>query len=255
MKRYAKSPLPSSLKSVPKGYVYLGKGGEFKTDGKDFRGYGLYDDRDFNRGPQRFPLNGRSPNFYYFAPANSEIARLNGLGPRKRKVAPKVAPAPKITPLPSSLKTPKGFVYLGKGGEFERPDDKGFDGDCAKLANGSDKIGCGLRMDGDVCNVAGDRTDWFYFAKADSPVAILNGHRPAPVVPLAPPRPKKATIGEVWDAFKTYAVSSAGQRGGHPYLCICGDGSGGVEEGVSRKRTFSFGGLDDALATIKAATK
>lgn len=182
-----KTPLPSNLRSIPKGFVYLGRGGEFKTlpKSRHFRGYNMKASDRFNEsdrdGTKVTDWSGVSNDSFYFAPVDSEIAKLNGLGPRKRKSAPKV---PKITPLPKSIKTPDGFVYLGRGGEFKRPDNQGFMGDCASV-----KMRVLLRADGREVFIIGDDIGFYYFAKVGSPVAILNGHSSAPAAPKPPERP------------------------------------------------------------------
>lgn len=93
MSRYKKAPLPSNLKSIPKGIVYLGMGRGFKTFENDrlFEGYVLQKDEKWSCA---FISNYRGGDWgsYYFAPADSEIARLNGIKPRirKKKTAPPV---------------------------------------------------------------------------------------------------------------------------------------------------------------------
>ncbi len=93
-----KTPLPSNLRSIPKGYVYLGKGGEFKLLPRDdyFLGYNMRSSDHFNEserhGTKVNMWAGCSPDAFYFAPVDSEIAKLNGHKPRAPKVAKPVAP-------------------------------------------------------------------------------------------------------------------------------------------------------------------
>lgn len=93
-----KTPLPPNLRSIPKGYVYLGKGGEFKRLPRDdyFLGYNMRKYDLFNEserdGTKVEMWAGCSPDAFYFAPVDSEIARLNGHKPRAPKVAKPVAP-------------------------------------------------------------------------------------------------------------------------------------------------------------------
>lgn len=75
-----KSPLPENLKNVPKGYVYLGKGGEFKIPQKHNPICDFYCGADWsgdwakNREGERF--RNMSSVFYAF-PKNSAIVKLN----------------------------------------------------------------------------------------------------------------------------------------------------------------------------------
>lgn len=258
MKHYAKSPLPSQLKSVPKGYVYLGKGGRIQDPPRlrVFQGYCMSSDNTFNESIEEGTVVKDwcgTAGYFYFAPADSEIARLNGLVPRKRKVAPKVAPKPKITPLPPKITFPDSLVYLGKGGEFKLPPEGVFTGDCSG--------GLPLSVAG-LCEVTGKYSNLYYFAPIGSPVAILNGHQPAPVAPPAPPIFHKpcgrggipippVTIGDVWDAFKAYAAQY-----GHSLdaIQLCKDGSGMVMDTYD-KPVFHFADLPEALAQLKTHTK
>lgn len=91
-----KTPLPPNLRSIPKGFVYLGKGGEFKcfSDCREFKGYCLRENEKFDTGDQCGPQlwQGVGPREFYFAPVGSQIAKLNGHKPRAPKVAKPVAP-------------------------------------------------------------------------------------------------------------------------------------------------------------------
>lgn len=162
-----KTPLPLNLKSIPRGYVYLGKGGEFNTDGKEFRGYGRSKDGDFSGGPQGFPLNGRGPNYYYFAPVGSEIARLNGIMPRKRKPAKYVISAGRCPWLSAAyLKVEGEKVTLVDRGGRARP-----------------------YLDGDVEREIG-RGNWTYTDKKTALARVDQRPAPAPKpVPVVPPKP------------------------------------------------------------------
>lgn len=90
--------------------------------------------------------------------------------PAPRKVA---KAAPKITPFPPQLTLPEGYVYLGKGGEFKRPEGKGFRGDFAEVYDGYV-----TRRFGGEDSVSGEQDNFYYIAKIGSPVALLNGHTP-----------------------------------------------------------------------------
>lgn len=79
------TPLPEILKaSLPKGYVYLGKGGEFKTPKEKcictFTHCGDYES-PLKWGDCWERKMCSSPESYYAFPINSEIARLNGVNP------------------------------------------------------------------------------------------------------------------------------------------------------------------------------
>lgn len=236
MSTYKKSPLPPNLKSIPKGYVYLGKGGEFQhlPDMALFLGYCMKSDDRFNSGTSdgTLPKNwiGVTRFYYYFAPADSEIARLNGLGPRKRKVAPKVR-------------------------YFTNP--SGFSGDVAYVrhdGNPAENVMCVLKDGSEVRSPQNDlefsldcckRGVWKELSEKEA-LALV---KPAPVAPPAPP--KKATIGEVWVAFRAYAAQD-----GHSLdaIQLCKDGSGRVVD-LHDKLLIPFDDLSEALSAIKAATK
>lgn len=72
--------LPAGVPALPKGYVYLGRGEEFKTKGP-FKGLAYATNvppqPKWNSGG---PWNGGSCDNLYAAPVNSEVAKLNGLG-------------------------------------------------------------------------------------------------------------------------------------------------------------------------------
>ena len=87
------------------------------------------------------------------------------------KPAPR-KPAVKITPLHPKLTLPKGFVYLGKGREFKRPDDKSFRGIFAEVRENRVTWPFGKE---DLVN--GAYPEYYYAAKIGSPVALLNGHK------------------------------------------------------------------------------
>ena len=87
------SPKPANH-IVPNGYVYLGMAGEFKNAGSKFFGYYLWDNETFGKGggaltePREWDAPRGGEFGYYYAPINSEVAHLNGLGPKKPKVRP-----------------------------------------------------------------------------------------------------------------------------------------------------------------------
>lgn len=84
------SPKPSNH-IVPEGYVYLGKGGEFKTVGSKFFGFYLWGESSFGgRKPETWemPREGKYVGLgYYYAPIDSYIARLNGLGAKTKRLS------------------------------------------------------------------------------------------------------------------------------------------------------------------------
>lgn len=85
------SPKPANH-IVPKGYVYLGKSGEFEVGEEEkFFGYYLWPEERFNEGsgltrPKIWqPSKNTGGRGYYYAPVNSKLARLNGLGSKPKK--------------------------------------------------------------------------------------------------------------------------------------------------------------------------
>lgn len=228
MKTYPKSPLPSKLKSIPKGLVFLGKGREFKTLAGDFKGFSSLGSDKLQSRP--LSLHGDATNIYYFAPADSEIARLNGLGPRKRKVTPKVR----------YFTNPSGF-----SGDvaYVRHDGNPAENVISVFKDGREALSPQVDLDFslDACK----RGVWKELSEKEA-LALVK-----PVVPPAPP--KKATIGEVWDAFKMYRNTTLASR--LPCLQIFSDESGCVKEDYSGEVFISFDDFSDALAQIKAATK
>lgn len=76
-------PYPSTLPPMPKGQVYLGKGRTFKVPDDGF--FGLYLDPAATRWPRySHSCSGEDRTGHYCAPADSEVARLNGLSPAKK---------------------------------------------------------------------------------------------------------------------------------------------------------------------------
>lgn len=74
------TPLPEVLKtSLPKGYVYLGKGGEFKSCGSDVGKFIYTTDGKAWRNDNTYMMSG--PSCYYAFPDDSEIVKLNGVKP------------------------------------------------------------------------------------------------------------------------------------------------------------------------------
>ena len=236
MKTYPRSPLPPNLKSIPNGYVYLGKGGEFQhlPNMAPFLGYCMKSDDRFNSGASDGTLPkdwiGVTRFYYYFAPADSEIARLNGLGTRKRKVAPKVR----------YFTNPSGF-----SGDvaYVRHDGNPAENVISVFKDGREALSPQVDLDFslDACK----RGVWKELSEKEA-LALVK-----PVVPPAPP--KKATIGEVWDAFKMYRNTTLASR--LPCLQIFSDESGCVKEDYRGEVFISFDDFSDALAQIKAATK
>ncbi len=74
------TPLPEALKtSLPKGYIYLGKGREFKSCGSDVGKFIYTTDGKAWRNDNTYMMSG--PSCYYAFPDDSEIVRLNGVKP------------------------------------------------------------------------------------------------------------------------------------------------------------------------------
>ncbi len=171
-----KTPLPSNLRSIPKGYVYLGRGNEFKRLPHDnhFLGYNMRKSDRFNEsdrdGTKVALWYGVSDDSFYFAPVDSEIAKLNGL--RQRKVASKT-PKPEVKYIISASEPWAGTAYL-------------------KIENGKQSL---VNLDGTVEDYAPDIPDrikrgiWKY---TDEKTALSRVKPPAP--PAAQPpeysRPK-----------------------------------------------------------------
>ncbi len=84
------TPLPEKLKNtMPQGYVYLGKGGEFKVPDNDTDYYSIFiccsvttvkDYQYWGRTWERAMVS--CSDTYYAFPIDSEIARLNGVKPK-----------------------------------------------------------------------------------------------------------------------------------------------------------------------------
>ena len=72
--------LPKGLPPLPEGAVYLGKSGEFKKPSGGFHGWVL---TKINNTWALGFWAGCTSSFHYAAPADSEIARLNGLSDNK----------------------------------------------------------------------------------------------------------------------------------------------------------------------------
>ncbi len=73
---------PRNLPAMPKGYTYLGKGESFKTNGM-FSGYS---DFAAPNGWRKYEaMNGWLETAHYCAPTNSEIVKLNGGAPKRKK--------------------------------------------------------------------------------------------------------------------------------------------------------------------------
>lgn len=76
-------PLPEGLPPLPQGAVYLGKGGEFRIPDCEFKGWTANENPKYSRWSDNEgrTLEGDISRLHYAAPADSEIARLNGLSP------------------------------------------------------------------------------------------------------------------------------------------------------------------------------
>ena len=85
-----KNAMPDYLEELPEGYVYLGKGGEFKilSDCRVFAGIACDEVGDFKWDEEEFGWEGISPKLYYAAPADSEIAKLNGFSGSSKEEEP-----------------------------------------------------------------------------------------------------------------------------------------------------------------------
>lgn len=141
---------------VPEGYVYLGKRGEFKVPATTFAGYHVRGDDVLNEKTHASGWNGKGSGYYY-APIDSVIARLNGLGPKIEKPTLPFG----VPPLP------KGYVYLGKGHTFKK--DKDFVGAYWESGRADWKKDTGFE---------GCVSSFHYAAPADSDIAKLNGLGP-----------------------------------------------------------------------------
>ena len=100
-----KKPKKKDYPPLPKNSVFLGKGNEFKrAHSGDFLGWGSYK----GRNEWSFGLwEGTDAEYYYAAPAESEIAKLNGLSPK-----PKTKPKRKsVAWLPTS-RSPWAVIYF-----------------------------------------------------------------------------------------------------------------------------------------------
>jgi len=71
---------PPHIYPLPEGAVLLGLGGEFETVGKMFDGWAFAHHNCGWIGPMK--LNGCADLLIYAAPADSEIARINGKTPQ-----------------------------------------------------------------------------------------------------------------------------------------------------------------------------
>lgn len=245
MKTYPKSPLPPNLKSIPNGYVYLGKGGEFQhlPNMASFLGYCMKSDDRFNSGASDGTLPkdwiGVTRSYYYFAPADSEIARLNGLGPRKRKVAPKV----RYFTNPSGFSGDVAYVR--------------HDGNPAENVISVFKDGREARspqVDLDFSLDACKRGVWKELSEKEALALVKPAPKPVPVVSPVPPPSKKATITDLWEAFIAYTKSGNGLHSLHFY----DDESGFVRKSFD-EILFKFGnqngGFTGAVKWLKANTK
>jgi len=94
--------------ALPKGYVFLGKGGDFETpQGKSFGGLATYDDYYDEWYESRF--NGVANDLFYAAPIGSEICELNGYvsepkNEQSRPIFPEDAEARKTYPVGTFIK-------------------------------------------------------------------------------------------------------------------------------------------------------
>ncbi len=150
--------------SFPKYFSHRSVGSLYVITSKDI-GFSIRDDK--TRGSMNWTL--------------AEMSRTNGFKPATvaqiRRFIPDYKPAPrkpavKITPFPPQLTLPEGYVYLGKGREFKRPDDKSFRGDFAEVTDG--RVTWHF---GGEASVSGEHDNFYYIAKIGSPVALLNGHK------------------------------------------------------------------------------